>query len=92
MAQAYPLPKWGITMEEGTIVEWTVQPGDAVSEGDVIAQVETEKIVVEFVSPVNGVLAAHLVAAGTTVPVGQEVVVIAEDGADYEQYRASLGG
>lgn len=78
-------------MEEGTIVEWTAQPGEAVAEGDVIAQVETEKLIVDFVSPVNGVVGAHLVDAGTTVPVGQEVVVIARDLVDYEQYRASLG-
>ncbi|MHB1771704.1 MAG: biotin/lipoyl-containing protein [Acidimicrobiales bacterium] len=91
MAQAYPLPKWGITMEEGTIAEWTVQPGEPVAEGDVIGQVETEKIVVDFVAPVSGVLAAHLAAAGATVPVGEDIVVIARDAADYEQYRSSAG-
>ncbi len=90
MAQAYPLPKWGITMEEGTIVEWTVQPGEPIAEGTVIGQVETEKIVVDFVSPVGGVLAAHLVPQGATVAVGQEVVVIASDAADFEQYRSSV--
>lgn len=91
MAQAYPLPKWGITMEEGTIVEWTIQSGEPVTEGMVIAQVETEKIVVEFVSPVTGVLAAHLVPQGATVPVGQDVVVIANDEADFEAYQSRVG-
>lgn len=91
MAEAYPLPKWGITMEEGTIVEWTVQPGEPVTEGAVIGQVETEKIMVDFVSPVAGVLAAHLVPVGATVPVGQEVVVIARDAEDFAQYRSGVG-
>lgn len=91
MAQAYPLPKWGITMEEGTIVEWTVQPGEPVSEGTVIGQVETEKITVDFVAPVAGVLAAHLVPVGATVPVGEAVVVIASDADDYARYAASAG-
>lgn len=91
MAQAYPLPKWGITMEEGTILEWRVQPGVPVAEGAVIGEVETEKIVVDFVSPATGILAAHLVPEGATVPVGQDVVVIASDAADFDRYRASAG-
>lgn len=92
MAQVYPLPKWGLTMEEGTIVEWSVQPGEPVEEGAVIGQVETEKIVVDFVSPVKGILAAYLVEPGATVAVGEDVVAIADDAHDYEAYRSSSGG
>jgi pyruvate/2-oxoglutarate dehydrogenase complex dihydrolipoamide acyltransferase (E2) component len=92
MAQAYPLPKWGVTMEEGTIVEWNVQPGEPLEEGTVIGQVETDKIVVEFVSPVKGIMGAHLVEPGTTVAVGEDIVVIAGDEHDYQAYLASLGG
>jgi pyruvate/2-oxoglutarate dehydrogenase complex dihydrolipoamide acyltransferase (E2) component len=92
MAQSYTLPKWGVTMEEGTIVEWTVQPGAAVEVDDVIAQVETDKITVEFVAPVKGILAAHLVEAGTTIECGAAIVVIADDEQDYEAFRATAGG
>jgi pyruvate dehydrogenase E2 component (dihydrolipoamide acetyltransferase) len=91
MAVPYPLPKWGLTMEDGTIVEWQVQPGDPVAEGDVLAVVETDKIEVEFVAPVSGVVAAHLVPPGTTVDVGKDVVVIANDHGDYESYLATAG-
>lgn len=87
MAESYPLPKWGVTMEEGTIVEWLVQPGEPVEEDTVIGQVETDKITVELVSPVKGILAAHLVEAGTTIEVGAKIVVIASDVADYEEFK-----
>jgi pyruvate/2-oxoglutarate dehydrogenase complex dihydrolipoamide acyltransferase (E2) component len=92
MAQTFPLPKWGVTMEEGTIIEWTVQPGATVEVDDVIAQVETDKITVEFVAPVKGILAAHLVEVGTTVECGAPIVVIADDEQDYEAFRATAGG
>jgi 2-oxoglutarate dehydrogenase E2 component (dihydrolipoamide succinyltransferase) len=78
-------------MEEGTIVEWNVQPGEALEEDTVIGQVETDKITVDFVSPVKGILCAHLVEPGTTVAVGEDIVVIADDQQDYEAYLASRG-
>jgi len=92
MAEAYPLPKWGVTMEEGTIIEWTVQPGEAVVVDQVLAQVETDKISVEYVSPIDGFIAAHLVEEGTTVACGEDIVVIATDQQDYDEYRSKHGG
>jgi pyruvate/2-oxoglutarate dehydrogenase complex dihydrolipoamide acyltransferase (E2) component len=78
-------------MEEGTIVGWQVQPGQPVEVDQVLAEVETEKILVEFVSPVKGILAAHLVAPGATVACGTAIVVIASDQQDYESFRAGDG-
>lgn len=89
MAWTFPLPKWGLTMEEGTIVEWLCRPGDSVKEGTVIARVETDKIEVDFESPMSGVLADQLAATGATVAVGEPIVVIAADQDDYTAYRAS---
>lgn len=86
MVTKYQLPKWGLTMEEGTIVEHRVRCGTAVNEGDVLASVETEKIEIDFTSPASGILAAWLVARGETVPVGADLVVIADDEADYAEY------
>jgi pyruvate/2-oxoglutarate dehydrogenase complex dihydrolipoamide acyltransferase (E2) component len=91
MAQPIPLPKWGLTMQEGTIVEWVAQPGEQVREGSLLARVETEKIEVDMESPTAGVVAAHLAPAGATVPVGQPVVVIATDQDDYLAYRSEQG-
>lgn len=88
MATTYPMPKWGVTMEEGTIVEWVAAEGTAVSEGDVLAVVTTDKVDLEFESPVNGIVAAHLAGPDDTVPCGDPVVVIAADEADLAAYRA----
>lgn len=84
MAERVKLPKWGLSMEEATIIEWMVGPGDEVSRGEVIATVESEKAEVELPSPVGGVFAEALVEEGETVDVGTEVCVIAADRAEYE--------
>lgn len=84
MAQELPLPKWGLTMEEATIVEWLVGPGDRVHEGTVLALVATDKIEVDWESPVNGIVVRHVAAVGETVAVGDAAIVIADDESDYE--------
>ncbi len=66
------------TMEEGRLVEWKKQAGDPVTVGDVLAEVETDKAVMELVARVGGVLLRHTVEAGATVPVSAEVAVIGD--------------
>jgi pyruvate dehydrogenase E2 component (dihydrolipoamide acetyltransferase) len=68
------------TMEEGRLVEWKKQPGDTVTVGDVLAEVETDKAVMELVARAGGVLLRHSVDAGATVPVSAEVAVIGDPG------------
>ncbi len=68
------------TMEEGRLVEWKKQPGDAVAVGDILAEVETDKAVMELVARAAGTLLQHVVAAGTTVPVGQALAYIGAAG------------
>jgi pyruvate dehydrogenase E2 component (dihydrolipoamide acetyltransferase) len=68
------------TMEEGRLVEWKKQPGDVVAVGDVLAEVETDKAVMELVARAAGSLLQHAVAAGTTVPVGNAVAYIGQPG------------
>lgn len=65
------------TMEEGRLVKWNVSEGAAVKSGDVLAEVETDKAVMELVARGDGVLRKQLVAEGTTAPVGSLVGVIA---------------
>jgi pyruvate dehydrogenase E2 component (dihydrolipoamide acetyltransferase) len=65
------------TMEEGRLVKWLRNEGDAVKSGDVLAEVETDKAVMELVARGDGVLRKRLVAEGATAPVGQLVGVIA---------------
>jgi pyruvate dehydrogenase E2 component (dihydrolipoamide acetyltransferase) len=70
------------TMEEGRLVEWKKKEGDPVSPGEVLAEVETDKAVMDLQARAGGVLLKQLVAAGTTVPVGNLVGVIGEAGED----------
>jgi pyruvate dehydrogenase E2 component (dihydrolipoamide acetyltransferase) len=68
------------TMEEGRLVKWHKNEGDPVKSGDVLAEIETDKAVMELIARADGVLRRRLLAAGDTVPVGQVIGVIA--GAD----------
>lgn len=77
------------TMEEGRLVSWLKQEGDAVKSGEVLAEVETDKAVMELSARGDGVLRKQVVAAGTTAAVGTLVGIIAEAG---EDISALLGG
>jgi pyruvate dehydrogenase E2 component (dihydrolipoamide acetyltransferase) len=68
------------TMEEGRLVEWKKQEGDAVATGDVLAEVETDKAVMELVARASGTLLKQLVPAGATVPVASAVGWIGQPG------------
>jgi len=68
------------TMEEGRVVKWHKQEGDAVKAGDTLAEVETDKAVMDLVARADGVLRQVAVAEGQTVPVGSVVAVIAAPG------------
>ncbi len=68
------------TMEEGRLVEWKKQEGEAVAVGDVLAEVETDKAVMELVARTGGTLLKQLVAAGATVPVSSPVGWIGSPG------------
>jgi pyruvate/2-oxoglutarate dehydrogenase complex dihydrolipoamide acyltransferase (E2) component len=88
MATIVKMPKWGLSMEEGTIAEWMLEAGEEVAQGDVLAMVESEKAQMELPAPVGGVFAEALVAEGETVEVGEDVCVIAADRAEYESHTA----
>src|SRR4051812_6228044 len=70
------------TMEEGRLVEWKKQEGEPVTVGDVLAEVETDKAVMELVARAGGTLLKHIVEAGATAPVSERVAVIGEPGED----------
>jgi pyruvate/2-oxoglutarate dehydrogenase complex dihydrolipoamide acyltransferase (E2) component len=76
------LPKMGDAMEEGRIVQWLKNVGDAVKAGEAIAELETDKSNVEIESDADGFLTAINVQAGDMVPVGTVIGVVgAEAGA-----------
>ncbi|MCQ3802649.1 MAG: DUF2118 domain-containing protein [bacterium] len=70
------MPKWGLTMEEGTIVSWEIEVGDRIEVGDVIGVVETEKVEVDLESPVAGTVVRILVEEDETVDVGTVLVLV----------------
>src|SRR2546423_7076114 len=65
------------TMEEGRVAKWHKRDGDAVKAGETLAEVETDKAVMDLVARADGVLRQVAVAEGQTVPVGSVVAVIA---------------
>jgi pyruvate dehydrogenase E2 component (dihydrolipoyllysine-residue acetyltransferase) len=73
------MPSLGADMDEGTVLEWLVHPGDRVHKGDIVAVVDTAKAAVEVETFVEGVVAELLVDEGSKVPVGTPLARI--DGA-----------
>ncbi len=71
------LPKLADTLVEGTVARWYKQPGEAVTKGEPLAEIETDKVNSDLEAPADGVLAEVLVAAGTTVAVGAVIARIA---------------
>ena len=65
------------TMEEGRLVKWTKNEGDAVKSGEILAEVETDKAVMEVVARGDGVLRKRLINEGDTAPVGQLIAIVA---------------
>ena len=80
MSDIYPIavPKWGIEMVEGTITTWNKAEGDVIAKGDEVFEMESDKIVNVWDSPVDGVLRRVLVPAGDAHPVGALLGVIAD--------------
>lgn len=72
------LPKWGLTMEDGTLIAWHVVVGDQVAKGELLAEVETEKVEAELESPCAGTIAKILVEEEETIDVGTVLALIEE--------------
>ena len=83
MAQLSP------TMEEGKLVEWKLAEGDPVSQGDIVAEIETDKANMDVEAMGSGVLRKILVQEGVTVPVGSLIGVIADPEEDIEPILAA---
>ncbi|MEZ4769357.1 MAG: dihydrolipoamide acetyltransferase family protein [Caldilineales bacterium] len=87
MATPAIMPKLGNTVESCVIIEWKKAVGDAVAEGDVLCDAETDKAVVEVTSPADGVLLAQFYAAGDLVPVLETIAAIGQPGEDVSALR-----
>lgn len=78
MAIPVLMPKIGLTMTEGTVIEWNKKEGEWVNKGEVLFVVETEKVAFEVEAAQSGYLARILVQVDETVPVGEAVGLLAE--------------
>jgi pyruvate dehydrogenase E2 component (dihydrolipoamide acetyltransferase) len=87
MATPVEVPKLGNTVEECLIGKWIKQKGDTVSEGDVIAEIETDKATFEVTAPVGGTLLETFFEEGTLVPVFTNLLVIGDPGEDTASFR-----
>jgi pyruvate dehydrogenase E2 component (dihydrolipoamide acetyltransferase) len=77
-----PMPKLSMTMEEGELIAWVKQEGDQVRAGDVICEVNSDKVEMEVESPADGTLVRHTAAEGDVVPVGAPIAMLATEAED----------
>src|SRR2546426_7690382 len=79
------------TMEEGRLVKWHKHEGDAVKAGDTLAEVETDKAIMDLQARADGILRQVSAAEGQTVPVGKELAVIVAPGEPLGAGRGARG-
>ena len=78
MIEKLGMPKWGLSMTEGRVIDWLVEEGAEIAVGDEVAEVETEKINGVVEAPVAGVLRRRVAASDDVIPVGGLLGVIAD--------------
>ena len=86
MAEIVRMPRLSDTMTEGTVAKWHKKVGDTISEGDLLAEIETDKATMEFESFQEGVLLHIGVEEAATAPVDCILAVLGEEGEDHCGY------
>nr|WP_321230798.1 pyruvate dehydrogenase complex dihydrolipoamide acetyltransferase [uncultured Psychroserpens sp.] len=86
MAEVINMPRLSDTMEEGTVAAWLKKVGDKVEEGDILAEIETDKATMEFESFNEGTLLYIGIQEGETAKVDTLLAIIGEEGEDISQY------
>src|SRR5512142_2999822 len=74
------MPQMGYDMTQGKILRWIKHEGDQVQKGDVVAEIETDKVNIEIEAFASGTLLKLVAQEGDTVPVGQPIAVIGQPG------------
>lgn len=90
--EAVTIPRWGMTMTEGTIVQWLADEGNTVERGQELVEIETTKVTNVVDSATTGVLRRIVLQAGTTAPVGALAGVIADQSASDEEIAVFVEG
>ena len=87
------MPKWGLSMQEGTVVDWSKAQGSQVKEGDELVDIETAKITNVAEAPGSGVLRRIVAQSGETLPVGALLGLLADESvsdADLDAFTAEF--
>ncbi len=92
MAEFIKMPTLGFDMEEGVMGTWLKQVGDPVAKGDVLAEIESDKVTQELQARAEGVLLAILAETGDLIPVGADLGIIGAEGEDISAMIAEAGG
>ena len=86
MAEVINMPRLSDTMEEGTLAKWFKKVGDSVKEGEILAEIETDKATMEFESFHDGVLLHIGIDEGSTAPVDSVIAIIGSEGEDISSF------
>ena len=91
MAVKVMMPKGSDTMTEGKVLKWLKNEGDSIATGDAIVEIETDKVNMEVEAMGSGVLRKIFVPAGSAVPVGELMGVIAKADEDISGFVKAVG-
>ena len=80
MPTAVIMPKFEMAQETGTVGRWLVEEGATVAKGDVILEVETDKVTMDVEAPAGGILRGITAAPGQVIPIGQTIAYILQPG------------
>ena len=89
MAEVIKMPRLSDTMEEGVVATWLKKVGDKVSEGEILAEIETDKATMEFESFYDGTLLHIEIQEGVPASVDSLLCIIGDEGEDISQYLSS---
>lgn len=92
MAEFIKMPTLGFDMEEGTMGSWLKQVGDPIQKGDVLAEIESDKVTQELQARAEGILLAQLANTGDLIPVGDNLGIIGAEGEDVSALMSEAGG
>ncbi|MEE2605415.1 MAG: biotin/lipoyl-containing protein, partial [Bacteroidota bacterium] len=86
MAEIIKMPRLSDTMEEGVVASWLKKVGDKVQEGEILAEIETDKATMEFESFYEGTLLHIAIGEGIPATVDSLLCIIGDDGEDISKY------
>ena len=92
MAKEVFMPKFGMDMQEGTIIRWLADVGDRVRQGDILLEIETDKVSMEIEAPASGILLRKYFSEGAVVPVVTIIAYIGEEGEEVPEQPSMAGG